>query len=254
MSGNFPCAMGVVEQIAGDPDGIRGPFERIDSSKYARVFKCSFGMHGHSVDVYLKQYLCRSFKDILKNIFRPGRAKRSLTASILLKEYGFDSPEVIAVGEFRFGPFLLREFSITEDVADAKNICQCLGEEYPKDRSDKIAIRKQFIRQIGELIGKMHSAGICHGDLRPGNVLVKRKDGGHRFFFLDNERTRQHKMLPMKLRLKNLVQINMLPSEMLNNTDRMRFFKSYVKFNPGFDNSLAREVAIRTGKRMSGKI
>jgi hypothetical protein len=73
----------------------------------------------------------------------------------------------------------------------------------------------------------MHAKGIFHGDLRLGNILARQEKNRWRFFFLDNERTRKFYRLPARLRLKNLVQVNMPPPAYMSNTDRMRFFKEY---------------------------
>jgi len=78
----------------------------------------------------------------------------------------------------------------------------------------------------------MHAAGIFHGDLRLGNILAKEENNGWHFFLIDNERTRKFRRLPSRLRLKNLVQVNMLNSDGITKTDRMRFFKAYFKENP----------------------
>jgi hypothetical protein len=101
----------------------------------------------------------------------------------------------------------------------------------------------------------MHRAGIIHGDLRPGNVLARKVADGWEFFFLDNERTRKWPWLPMRLRLKNLVQINMLP-EGISRTDRMRFFQAYMLANPSVCAAYkewAERIMTRTRRRFRRK-
>ncbi len=77
----------------------------------------------------------------------------------------------------------------------------------------------------------MHAKGIFHGDLRLGNILARQEKTCWRFFFLDNERTKKFDSLPFKLRVKNLVQVNMVPKVCVSNTDRMRFFREYCAEN-----------------------
>ena len=91
--------------------------------------------------------------------------------------------------------------------------------------------RRQLLHVLGEAVGRMHRAGIVHGDLRPGNILARKSDGRWEVFFIDNERTKKWPFLPNRLRLKNLVQINMLPSD-VSKTDRLRFFHAYLLLNP----------------------
>ena len=109
--------------------------------------------------------------------------------------------------------------------------------------------------RLGETIGKMHAAGIFHGDLRSGNVFVKKVDDEWEFFLLDNERTKKYNRIRNRLRLKNLVQINMF-KEGLSRTDRMRFFKAYLNENPTIDrnvwaNRIMRKTDVRLGKSKS---
>jgi predicted unusual protein kinase regulating ubiquinone biosynthesis (AarF/ABC1/UbiB family) len=101
----------------------------------------------------------------------------------------------------------------------------------------------------------MHAAGIFHGDLRLGNVLVQKNEGQWRFFFIDNERTKKFYRLPSRLRLKNLVQINMFRYD-IGNTDRLRFFKAYLKENPSTvrkRNKWGKKVITKTNLRLERK-
>jgi hypothetical protein len=79
-------------------------------------------------------------------------------------------------------------------------------------------------------------------------------DGAWQFFFLDNERTRKLGLLPKRLRLKNLVQVNMLQSENITVTDRMRFFEAYLEQNGHLGDKwkdLARRIIAKTRLRLS---
>jgi hypothetical protein len=99
----------------------------------------------------------------------------------------------------------------------------------------------------------MHAGNIFHGDLRGGNIFSKQTPEGWHFYFLDNERTMKLPLLPMRMRIKNLVQVSILQPRTFTNTDHARFFKAYLQENPqlkGDAKTLAREVAERTRQRM----
>jgi serine/threonine protein kinase len=100
----------------------------------------------------------------------------------------------------------------------------------------------------------MHAKGIFHGDLRLGNILTRREGNRWRFFFLDNERTKKFDSLPFKLRVKNLVQANMVRKGNISYTDRMRFFREYCaenKISKKQSKSLTEKVIEKTNWRLN---
>ncbi len=236
-------------------DGVRGPFQKIPASDYARVFKGSLNISGRLHHFYLKQYLYRSAWDFAKHVFRPGRAMRSFKATLLLTRNGLSAPEVIAVGEERRLLFCTRSFVITSSLRRALPLYLWLGRLAPDDPRSRRK-RRALLRRLGRTIGRMHSLNISHGDLRPGNILASEVGGNWTFNLLDNERTRLHRNLPHSMRIKNLVQIGMLHEEYLSQTDRTRFFTAYInasgRLKPS-ERELARIVHQTTMKRLRSK-
>lgn len=231
-------------------DGVRGPFEEIMASKFARVRKGEISFNGQVHKLYVKQFFYRSAVDFLKHIFRPSRAMRSLKACRMLADENLLSPQVVAMGQKMFGPFVAKSFLITRSIENAPTLANWIAET--KD----VKTKRRLIRRLAETIGRMHAANISHGDLRTGNVLVKDKKDGWDFYLLDNERTVKYSKLSAKLRLKNLVQIGMVLNKNLTNTDRMRFYKYYLKQNKQSipdPKELARRTALRTAERLANK-
>ena len=243
LSSDFPAGGG----FAGDynvpiADGQRSSFARLSSSKFARVFKFDIIFKGKIYGLILKQYLNRGLSDVLKNFLLPCRAQRAFKAGLMLKKNGFLTPEIAAMGEKIFAA----NFLVTAEVKNAVSLPELLNKSMPE--------KHQLVRQFAQTVGKMHDKNIFHGDLRLGNVLVKSADSKFDFYFLDNERTKKFRKLPDRLRLKNLVQINMF-RENISNSDRMRFFKEYlkqqnVKLNAG---DFAARIITRTSERLAAK-
>jgi len=230
-------------------------FIKVPSSEYTNVFKCDVCINGTIHPLYLKQYLCRSAWDFLKHLFRASPAKRSFRASIMLQNNGFDAPIVIGLFERRTGPFLIDNLLLTREVKNAKSIGQCLTDMSRTLRKDTLPRKRNLIECFGETVGQMHTKGIFHGDLRLGNVLVQQKEEAWRFFFIDNERTKKFQRLPTRLRLKNLVQINMF-QENISDTDRMRFFRKYCAqhtHTKEAEKALAKHVLKKTEQRLRNK-
>ena len=233
-------------------DNVRGPFEEITASEFARTYKCSVGLNGRTEIVYIKHYLHRSWVDFAKHLFRKGRARRAFDASLMLQRNHLNAPEIIALGRSGFASIVSKSFLITKEVENGKAIYQCLIDDLRCPGDHPPHVRHRFVRQLGNTIGRMHAAGIFHGDLRPGNVFARLQDENWEFFLLDNERTKKLFWLPPFLRIKNLVQINMLPFD-VSHTDRMRFFNEYLKHNPQLktkQKSLINRVMAKTNHRL----
>lgn len=201
--------------------------EMIPSSEFARVYRFYISVDGVEREVYLKQFLHRSTLDYIKSIFRGSRAKRALKAELMLVSNQFDIPETLAIGEHQVGFFHTRSFSTTLGIEGSKPLFQFIRENRETLTRWRLEAWRELIRAFGMTIGRMHANNIFHGDLRLNNVLVRREGENYRFFFLDNERTRKFNKLPLRRRIQNLVQVNMVPSGILSNTDRMRFFREY---------------------------
>jgi hypothetical protein len=183
---------------------------------------------------------------------RASRAKRALAASLMLAGQGFGVPEVVAFGERQTVLLAKRSFLLTLAVAESRPLYVVLREDSAGLDVDSLRRRRDLLRTLGHTIGRMHARGIVHGDLRPGNILVR--DDGDRWhlFFLDNERTRRWPWIPPHLRRKNLVQIGMLPTG-VSRTDRFRFWRAYLAESPQLrrrHKRWARRVHARTVERL----
>jgi tRNA A-37 threonylcarbamoyl transferase component Bud32 len=225
-------------------DGQRSSFEPLGCSKFARVFKFDLYLKGRIYSLILKQYLNRSLLDILKNFLRPSRAQRAFNAAQMLKQHGLSTPDIVAAGTKTVAGVTIKNFLITSYVKDSVP----LPEMFNKETTG----RDELIRQFGQTVGRMHTENIFHGDLRLGNVLVKKNNDKFEFIFLDNERTRKFEVLPWKLRLKNLVQVNMFRDN-ISDSDRTNFLDAYLEQqNIEIDKEkLADEVTARTNKRLA---
>ena len=246
-------SQGGTTDLVNDTDGRRSDFLKVPSSSFANVFKCRLSFKDTIHNVYLKQYLYRSWLDFVKHLFRNSRGMRDFRASLMLQRNGFNTPDIIAIGEKRLGPCCMKTFLITGELTGAKPIHQIIAHlgRGPSERGQ--AERKKFIFSFGQTVGRMHNSGIFHGDLRLGNILAKKNENGWQFFFIDNERTRKYSRIPSRLRRKNLVQLNMIGNSVAEG-DRLRFFASYMAQNPSMHSrkkELGLAIMKKTVKRKS---
>ena len=221
---------GLVQVLLASQDKWQGQyaFKTLPSSEHSRVHKFTISVDGVDRGVYVKQYPHKSILHFLKCLFFYGSpARQAFKAKTMLAENGFDVPEMVAVGECRTGFLHTKSFLATFGVENAKSLSQRVLETREILTNAQLINWREFIRDFGRTVGRMHAAGIFHGDLRLGNILVRREENSWRFFLIDNERTRKFGRLPFMCRLKNLVQLNMGPRGILSNTDLMRFFNEY---------------------------
>lgn len=228
----------------------------VRSSHYSRVYKFSASFNGRERWIYFKQYLYRSTWDFIKHLVRPSRAKRAFEATLMLEKNGFEAPVIVAMGEHK-SSFLDRgNFLVTFEAEGTKQINQLIPESLENLTREQSQDKREMIRAFGQTVGRMHAADIFHGDLRLGNVLVRWGKNDWHLFFIDNERTRKFRRLPARLRLKNLVQANILISDCVTKTDRMRFFKAYLSINPCVQccyKDWAQRVVAKTNQRFRDK-
>jgi tRNA A-37 threonylcarbamoyl transferase component Bud32 len=234
---------------------VSGDSTRVPSSEHSHVFKCRISSKDGNLGIYTKQFLFRSWLDFAKHLFRAGRARRAFGASLMLQEHGFDTPAVLGLFERRLGPFTVDGMLATREVKNATPMTELLWNFDRRSDADVLSDKRTLIKEFARTVGHMHARGIFHGDLRIGNVLVVHERPSWRFYFVDNERTRKFCRLPARLRLKNLVQINMC-THGISNTDRLRFFKAYLRVNPDIrerPTAWIRRIARTTNRRVRGK-
>jgi serine/threonine protein kinase len=211
----------------------------------------------NGVSLFIKFFHPRRFTDRF-HVVRKTRAGRAWEGGILLEERGFGTPELIAQGDVIKKLQIQKSFLITEYVTPSLRVTEYIKTPSETDQFPEYLTRKRkSLTALGSLIGRMHNAGIFHGDLRSGNILMKHPDNAPLFYFIDNERNRYFsKGIPSRLREKNLVQINMIVTPQLTFTDRLRFFEAYIAENPELKpraKEWIRRIFIKTRRRLREK-
>ena len=173
---------------------------------------------------YFKTFFMRSELDVMKSLARGSRARRSWRGNALAATKGFAVPFTKCLIEVQESGLLLRSALVTEEVAGAVPLPSVLKENMGAtavNGNERLALAAA----LGREVGRWHNAGIVHGDMRLGNVLLKKMDASLRFYFVDNERTRatssRHE------RVRNLMQLNMLPQDKVTVRERLTAWHAY---------------------------
>ena len=218
----------------------------VESSQFAVVHEGSIG----ALSCYFKQYLIRDYKDRIKHIIRPSRARRALINGEMVQSSGFNSPRALClIEEYRFG-IVYQSALITEAINDAPSVTNLIN----NGTFDSPRRMHQLLVSFGHAVGLWHSKGLHHGDMRLGNILCRLYNDEFVFYWLDNERTKKYTTLPLSKRINNLVQVNMEPG--LSPMDRMQFWNAYIEkhnLSARQEKRLMRKVIQKTKERWKKK-
>lgn len=185
----------------------------VDSSPEARV-----ATDGH---YYTKLFLPRDIWEWPKQLLRGGRGERAVREAERLQRLGFLTPEVCASGHIGLSQWMATR--AVQAVSFGDFVCGFFATTAERDGIE----RASLYRELGALVGRLHRAGVIHGDLRPNNVMLGGRAGEVLFYLIDNERNRQFRRAPRRGVLKNLVQIQMLFEQDFSSAERLLFMAAY---------------------------
>lgn len=194
--------------------------------------------------MYLKKYHPRGPKDRLLAALGVVRAKRAAVGSAVLAEAGFAVPRVLAVG-WRRTP--REEFVVTEGVPGP------LLEEVLRGRAPfpEGISPARLASALGREVGRMHAAGVIHGDLNVYNLLLAEEHGGLMFVFLDVERARRRPVTLVRA-ARELADLNAPVLPLAGGRGRMRFLAAYLRERPGLDGRRFLAAVARATERRHG--
>lgn len=187
---------------------------------------------------YYKEFLSRSPLETLKSLIRGSRCQRAVRKGEMLRQRGFLTPAVLC-----WGKKVHRHFMVTEGLNAVSLLTYIEKKWVPPLAGGELRAKRELIQIFGKQIGSLHKAGICHGDLKVGNILIQRADNEIHFYFIDNERNAYFSgPAPRRFIEKNLVQMNRQFLPNVTRQDRVRFFKVYSKTYTGFASSEEKTV------------
>jgi hypothetical protein len=178
------------------------------------------------------------------NVLR--RFFRSFGGSACRKEFertdyffrqGFNVPQPIVWGEVRKWGWLIKSYLICQEIESATTLGNYLAGFSDRADKEKLREKRQVIRILAGYLGRLHQRFIYHCDLRNKHILIKPVAGEKSIFLIDCEATRiyskaNEKILIWDLRKLRKSTMDYFKQGRITQTDRLRFFKEYVKYNP----------------------
>jgi tRNA A-37 threonylcarbamoyl transferase component Bud32 len=166
------------------------------------------------------------------------RAKLLLRGAIALREWRVGmyaaafsvstvSPVAVAWARSRYRavPSLL----ITLAIPAALPLNEC----WPRIRHDRPAAT-QLMDALARLIARAHQCGLRHGDMHPGNILVRPNGQGRDVFFVDLHNVRTARPVGYKEVVSNLAQLNQWFRRNATRTQLRRFLSRYLAYRDRF--------------------
>ncbi len=207
-------------------------------------------------EVYVKRYRFVTLKQIIQTLFRLHKAQKSWRIGRILLQKGLYTPRPIAYLT-RHTSFLAGEhILITEGITNGLSLRNYVRKHLLPNGRERLSEKRALIRSVAEFLGRLHLAGIYHGDFTANNTFVERIRPGHfRIYLIDLDSVRSTHWIPSRRRIKNLDELgrNFLDLRLISTSDRLRFLKHYLKTNTKERKTvrqLFREVFQRTRFRL----
>jgi tRNA A-37 threonylcarbamoyl transferase component Bud32 len=220
----------VREELLG-PDGLRlaewlreGRAAVVKHGPHRTVYRVALA--GGSV--YIKHYRLADVRAWLRQLVRPAKARMEFDRALRVAARRVPTVVPLAVGQRGPGPG--ESFLVTRSLDDAEPLTAFIEATLPAlGRARQARVRQRLAVVLGELVARLHEAGIAHRDLHAGNVLVRLEaDDRPAVYLIDLHDVRVGRPLSERARLANLVLLNRWFLLRASRSDRRRFWRAYA--------------------------
>ncbi len=193
----------------------------------------------HSGDIYVKRYYFTNLKQTIQTLLHTHKAQKSWRIGRILLKKRLYTPQPIAYLTRRISLLSGEHILITEGITQGLSLRDYVrayiqaSTELPAGRG-KFSEKRALIRNVGEFLGRLHLAGIYHGDFTANNIFVECARPGHfRIYLIDLDSVRSTRWISSQRRIKNLDELgrNFLDLRVISTSDRIRFLKHYLRTN-----------------------
>jgi tRNA A-37 threonylcarbamoyl transferase component Bud32 len=174
-----------------------------------------------SIDFHLKEYRAIGLRNRTRELLRSSKARAEHETALALAARGIPVPESLGWGLLGSALAPRVGFVFVRTVQDAVHLTQA-GDNLPAKR------RQQLARELGRFFARLHSAGVTHGDIHPGNILVAWVGDQPRLTLLDLHGVHRGRPLSHHARRANLAVFNRYYILRAARADRLRFWSAYA--------------------------
>ncbi len=183
------------------------------------------------LDFHVKHYRLHGPRAWLRELVRPPKACVEYDRALCVAACDVPTAAPLAVGETwpRAGPD--DSFLVTRTLEGAEPLNAFVERALPGfDAARRARVRQRLAVALGELLARMHDAGILHQDLHAGNLLVRLdKTDRPGLYLIDLHAVRRTRPLEWPVSRDNLVMLNRWFVLCAGRADRLRFWRTYFR-------------------------
>lgn len=194
------------------------------------VFTSQTGDWAGADTIYIKRYILVRAKQIVQALFRMHRAQKSWRIAHILLRKGILTPQPVAFLRRRTWWFSGEFILLTEGIPNGLSLREYVRHWFSAPTEGRqFLLKRRFIRSVAEFLGKLHLAGVYHGDLTANNIFIERRGEHVRVYLIDLDSVRSTCWISDQRRLKNLDELgrNFLDLRVFSVSDRIRFLTYY---------------------------
>ena len=181
--------------------------------------------------VCVKRFCYPHLWDRFKEHFRQSKGIRAWVAGHGLRVRNIPSLKPLALVERRNWLGVNESFFLMEALEAGQEM-----DRYILKGFDHFHQKRGFIKTFAHWLSNFHQMGLFHKDMKACNIFVSKNRETWNFYLLDLEDVRLDEEVDEKKLFKNLLQLNTSIPKTLTRTDRLKFFREYVKQYPTVKN------------------
>ncbi len=182
------------------------------------------------LDVHVKHYHPADARSRARSMLRASKARAEAERTREAAARGVPTLEILAFGEASAGTGARGSYLVTRTLDGARPLSAYLEGELPLFApARRTRIRRRLAVALGELLARMHGAGVVHADLHPGNLLLRlRPDDEPDLYVIDLFAVRFGSPLDWPRSRDNLVILNRWFVLRATRADRLRCWRAYA--------------------------
>ncbi len=204
-----------------------------------------YRMRLNGLDFFLKHNRVHNARALLRQLVRPSKSRMECDRALAAAARGVATVEPLAVGETA-GLWPGDSFLITRTLEGVEPLDAFLLGTLPAlPTGRQVRVRRAVAEALGEFVARAHDAGVWHHDLHAGNMLIRLEAGDRpALFLIDLHATRIGGPLDWEASRDNLLVLGRWFVIRSNRSDRLRFWRAYLKSRRNWD---SRELRRPTG-------